>query len=165
MECQECGKRPATIHLAKIQNGKKEEVHLCEVCAAQKGYFGSQMLEGFISSFLNMDQPLKDTDINNLSGLKCNLCGLTYNELSQVGRLGCSECYKTFGEQIELMLRRIQGSVVHSGKIALRADEKIKIRREIQELRKELEKKVKEEAYEDAALLRDEIKELGKKLD
>ena len=37
MVCQECNQRPATLHFTKIVNGEKEEFHLCEKCAQEKG--------------------------------------------------------------------------------------------------------------------------------
>lgn len=33
MNCEECGKRQATLHLTKIVNGEKTEYHICEQCA------------------------------------------------------------------------------------------------------------------------------------
>lgn len=37
MQCQECGKRPATLHFTKIVNGEKTEFRICESCAREKG--------------------------------------------------------------------------------------------------------------------------------
>lgn len=37
MICQECNKRPATLHFTKIINGEKEQFHFCEQCAQEKG--------------------------------------------------------------------------------------------------------------------------------
>lgn len=37
MLCQECNKRPATLHFTKIVNGEKTEFHICETCAKEKG--------------------------------------------------------------------------------------------------------------------------------
>ena len=36
MECQECGKRPATLQFTQYVNGEKMEVRLCEVCSQEK---------------------------------------------------------------------------------------------------------------------------------
>ena len=36
MLCDICGKKPATVHLTEIINGKVKEVHLCEECARKK---------------------------------------------------------------------------------------------------------------------------------
>lgn len=35
MLCQECRKRPATLHYTKIINGQKTELHLCQECAEE----------------------------------------------------------------------------------------------------------------------------------
>ena len=37
MLCQECGKKPATLHFTKIVNGEKTEFHICESCARERG--------------------------------------------------------------------------------------------------------------------------------
>ena len=39
MICQECNKRPATLHFTKIINGEKEQFQLCEQCAQEKGEY------------------------------------------------------------------------------------------------------------------------------
>jgi c-di-GMP-binding flagellar brake protein YcgR len=36
MICDECGKRLAAVHITKVENGKKSNMHLCEQCAMQK---------------------------------------------------------------------------------------------------------------------------------
>jgi protein arginine kinase activator len=35
MNCEECKQHPATVHLTKIFNNQKTELHLCEECAKQ----------------------------------------------------------------------------------------------------------------------------------
>jgi len=37
MICEKCKARPATIHITKIVNGKKNTRHLCPVCAQEEG--------------------------------------------------------------------------------------------------------------------------------
>ena len=47
MLCQECNKRPATLHFTKIVNGEKTEFHICESCAREKG----EMIPGTAGDF------------------------------------------------------------------------------------------------------------------
>ena len=37
MLCQECKKNPATVHVTKIVNNIKTELHLCQSCAGERG--------------------------------------------------------------------------------------------------------------------------------
>ncbi len=43
MLCQNCKKRQATIHITRIANGRKVEMNLCAVCAAELGFTGQDM--------------------------------------------------------------------------------------------------------------------------
>jgi len=48
MLCQKCKLRQAAVHITKIVNGKKVELHLCPICAAEEGFLpGGQEPEGF----------------------------------------------------------------------------------------------------------------------
>lgn len=47
MLCQECNKRPATLHFTKIVNGEKTEFHICESCAREKGEMILEQQVGF----------------------------------------------------------------------------------------------------------------------
>ena len=35
MQCDQCGERPAAIHLTQIVNNAVTQAHLCETCAAE----------------------------------------------------------------------------------------------------------------------------------
>ncbi len=75
MDCEECKKRPATVHLTKIINNQKSELHLCEQCAKGKG----EMYQGFsfqdlLSGLLNYDNHKQDAD----QQVQCGTCGMTY---------------------------------------------------------------------------------------
>lgn len=66
----------------------------------------------------------------------------------KIGRLGCSFCYDAFAEELNPLMRRIHGSTEHRGKIPKKAGGKMRVKREIEELKYQLEKAIKEEAYE-----------------
>lgn len=65
MNCEECGKRPATLHLTKIVNGEKTEYHICEQCASEKGDvftgFHNFSINNLLSGLLKFD-PMQKTD-------------------------------------------------------------------------------------------------------
>ncbi|NLZ94097.1 MAG: hypothetical protein GX922_08855 [Firmicutes bacterium] len=162
MLCQECQKRVATVHLTQIINGEHREQHLCEQCAKDKGDFNFNhnpfSLQSLLTGLMNMEsQPLMGFSTNKV---QCDNCGLTYAQFGQIGRFGCSECYKAFGERLLPLLRRIHGSTQHVGREPRRAGGIVKLRRNIEELRKQLQRLVEQEEFEQAAVVRDQIRKL-----
>jgi protein arginine kinase activator len=93
---------------------------------------------------------------------------MTLEEFRKKGRLGCAHDYRVFAEHLGELLERIHGSKAHSGRrpahAGLPAPKEVpaqaKREREerIQHLRAELENAIRQEAYESAARLRDELK-------
>ncbi len=168
MLCQECRKRPATVHITRIVNGRKTEMDLCEQCAREQGEFDLFTEPQFpIQSFLAglLGQHLQSHAAAQASVQpKCDNCGLTYQEFAQAGRFGCSRCYERFGERLDPVLRRIHGASQHAGKVPARTGGAIKVRRDLRDRRDSLAKAVAAEDFEKAARLRDEIRKLEKEL-
>jgi protein arginine kinase activator len=94
---------------------------------------------------------------------KCQRCGLTYSEFRDGGRLGCSNCYQAFKDQIKPLLRRIHGSNVHIGKSPHMSQGIFEKRREIESLKMELGRAIETEDFEKAAEIRDRIRDLEQK--
>jgi protein arginine kinase activator len=171
MLCPECGKRPATIHFTKIVNGNKSEFHLCEVCAQEKGEYmpgfgfdGGFSFNQLLSSLLHFDAHAPEAPTFRARVNRCPTCGLTYQQFSKMGRFGCSDCFKTFKDRLEPLLRRIHGHTTHRGKIPEKTRGALKIRRQMEILREELARKVEAEDFEEAAKIRDQIRELQERL-
>ncbi len=168
MLCQECNKRPATLHFTKIVNGEKTEFHFCESCAREKGELIPGTPNGF--SIHNLLSGLLDFDPGNSSvskgqALRCDNCGLTYSQFSKIGRFGCNECYRHFSERLDPLFKRVHGNVVHVGKIPKRTGGRIQIKKEMEELKKELKQRVEREEFEQAAQVRDRIRELERNME
>ncbi|AUS07599.1 hypothetical protein C1X05_01145 [Laceyella sacchari] len=168
MLCPECGKRPATLHYTKIVNGEKTEFHLCEVCAQEKGEVMPGFEHGFsfhqlLSGLLNFNSSPQEA--YKPQTLRCNTCGLTYNQFSKIGRFGCGDCYKTFRERLDPLLRRVHGHSTHRGKIPERAQGELKLKKELEQLKAELAAKIETEEFEEAARLRDQIRSLQEQLE
>ena len=162
MTCDLCGKREATVHLTEIVNDKMTKLHLCEECAKEKGaemeeHFGlSDLLAGLADLGAGLEPEKGDR-------VKCPACGFTYGDFKKVGRLGCGECYEAFNKQLTALLKRIHSADRHVGNVPLTAGKTIKDTRNLQELRIKMEKAIQFEEFEEAAKLRDQIKELEKK--
>lgn len=162
MLCDICGKKEATVHLTEIVNDQISKLNLCEDCAREKGaemeeHFGlSELLAGLTDMGTSVEP---ETAIS----IKCPNCGLTYQNFRKLGRLGCSECYEAFKKELSPLLKRIHGSDRHVGKVPLKGGKTIKETRTLQDLKMQLEKAIQMEEFEEAAKLRDKIKDLENK--
>lgn len=171
MLCDICAKNAATVHLTEIIDEKMNELHLCEECArdksaAMESQFGlSDLLAGMVDfqkPFSKEEEPVM---------VKCPVCGLSYADFKKVGRLGCAECYNIFRKYLAPLLKRIHGSNQHIGKRPMSCPGKIKSpvpkidkpRACLQELKEQLQNAITQEAFEEAARLRDQIKEMEAK--
>ncbi|MGM7703629.1 UvrB/UvrC motif-containing protein [Pseudalkalibacillus sp. Hm43] len=172
MYCQECQQRPATLHFTKIINGEKNEFHICEQCAKEKGDFipgsNSFSIHNLLSGLLNFEQPLNETNAAPRSKqvTQCSKCGMTYPEFAKIGRFGCTECYKTFASKLDPVFKRIHGgNTDHSGKIPKRLGNDLLERKKIDQLRQKLQQLINEEEFEEAAHVRDQIRSMQKRLE
>ena len=179
MLCDNCGKREANVKYSENINGRKKELNLCEEChklGIDQMDFSmpidfSNFFEGFMDNFgSNEFIPM----LSDLKTLKCNSCGYTFDDIANTGRLGCKDCYDVFQDRLDPIIKRIQGSNKHVGRIGKIIDSKIENKEAVKEesketilekekLENELKQAIKDERYEDAARLRDEIKKLNKK--
>lgn len=165
MQCDECGKRPATVHITKIENGKKTERHLCEQCAVENNALSINTtfsINDILTGLMNTGNvlPLKK---DMAKELKCEVCGLSYSRFKETGRFGCSHCYEVFGDRLDPLFKKLHGNTGHIGKIPNRAGGRIRLAREIDKLKQELNAAISSEEYERAAEIRDRIRALSSK--
>lgn len=159
MLCDKCKKNTATRFIKTIVNGIAKEYNLCEECAAKEGY--STISNGTLSSML---ASLFGEGLHNNSAInetKCPKCNTTFSEIAKSGKVGCCECYKTFKSDLIPYIKRVHGSISHTGKVPNSAPLILKPQQKtIDDLRMELNRLVSQEKYEQAAVIRDEIKKL-----
>lgn len=151
--CDECHQRPASVHVVRIVDGRKEQRNLCERCAIEKGELPfawephplQQLLAGM----------LKPQAVE----LRCPTCGTAYADFARTSLLGCPDCYRAFESQLAPVLRRVHGANRHRGKSPSRhrADRP----QDVERLRADLEEAVAREDYERAAILRDRLRASG----
>lgn len=165
--CELCKQQPSTLHLTEITNGVKKEMHFCAKCANQKGVtFQSHFsLPDFLGSNEPEPAPAAAKSAKKVPAATCPHCGITYAQFRQAGRLGCPEDYTVFRKMLIPFIERIHGSTQHAGKIPARAagSADTEAAREIAGLRKALSDAVEREAYEDAARIRDQIRQVEEK--
>jgi len=169
MYCDECQKKPASVHLIQVFNGQKIESHLCEECASQKSGFifdpaNQFSIPNLLGSMFGSNFNVQNVPAPAVPSI-CPNCGMNFTDIRKVGKLGCSECYKVYEQELEASLRRIHGNSQHLGKIPLRGGEKVLIKKQIEVLKNQLQDAVREEQYEKAAEIRDAVKEMEGKLD
>jgi len=158
MKCENCGKKPATVHLTEINDDDKVERHLCDDCAQEitthvpKSFNPAE----FLTSLISQVAP----EIKEMSKTKCANCGLSYLEFRSQGRLGCANDYDAFEKGLVPILEKIHGSAQHKGKVPAASDTGAAQQSEVVRLRREQEEAVAAEDYERAAVLRDELREL-----
>jgi len=163
MLCDVCHKIEASVHLTEIINDKVMKLNLCEECAMKKSaemeeHFGLGELLAGLTEFGETVKPSKGA-----VEIKCKGCGLKYSDFKRRGRLGCSECYVAFESKLNSLLKRIHGSDHHAGKIPHKAPRGVQTATKLQQLRLKLKKAIDQEIFEEAASLRDQIRELEKK--
>jgi protein arginine kinase activator len=173
MLCQNCGRNEATTHIKRVINGATSESHLCAECAGNLGY--GDMFSGFglgfgelLGSFFG-ESPASPSAIS-VETARCKRCGNSWHDIVREGKPGCAECYRTFFDRLQPSLQRIHGKIKHNGKIssgsfveaqAVKTPEQEKNEKRAA-LEAEMKKAVEEQNFEQAAVLRDKIKELDK---
>jgi protein arginine kinase activator len=156
VKCQRCSKT-ATVHLTDIVDGQKKELHLCQDCAEQQQLLTKQelnlpaILQTIIGQHLGQ---LND----ELARLTCPACGIKYMEFRAEGRLGCPHDYEVFRTGLEPLLQRIHRAERHVGKCPRRRGSPA-LQAELLELRTRLRAAIDAELYEEAARLRDLLRQ------
>lgn len=175
MLCDKCKKNEAKVYYTEIVNGEKTEQHLCEDCATE--YTSFQIGNSFMNQDLTLGS-LLSTILGNYynnenNGTKpthkepsCARCGLTYQEFLKIGRFGCSECYDSFSKALDKSITSIHGSNVHTGKrpkgYQSTTEKLVSELSEIDKLNIRLQDAIEKEEYEEAAKIRDRIRDLKK---
>lgn len=163
MLCQKCGQNTATTHIKTVMNGTVTELNLCGYCAAKEGYtdFSKGSITNMLASMLGQSMRMGE----KVSSKSCDCCGVSFSEIAETGKAGCAACYSQFRKELTPYLKRIHGSVKHNGKIP--GTKQLVVKNEenrLAGLKARLAELVAAERYEEAAVVRDEIrKEEGKK--
>jgi protein arginine kinase activator len=157
MKCQKCAKA-ATLHITEILTEEQiEELHLCEDCA-QKYLYEPQNANK--SGKNAPSQHGEEADEPAVMNRECLLCGTKFVDFRNSGRLGCPHDYQEFRDDLLPLLENVHGETKHCGKTPRRLPQNKKAQAELVQLRKQLMQAVNKEAYEEAARLRDRIRQL-----
>jgi len=160
MLCQHCQQREAIVHLSITENEKTREVYLCEPCAEKNQEIGFVFHPAIMPEFLKALFGFNPSLLEQPSEVTCPKCGITFARITQVGKLGCSTCYETFETQLEPLLRCVHGGGQNAGKVPARRGIAIKSRLDLRKLKEKLQLLIHQEAFEEAAVVRDKIRQL-----
>ena len=154
MLCEKCNTHPAVVYYKQTLNGITSKYNLCKNCAAISGAHIDANNNLFKSIML-----VKSPSSQVQQVLKCHFCGYTYDMIVATCKVGCAQCYTTFAHQLSDSLRRIHGNNYYKDFSLIIKDTPRKTN-PIDELRTQLKSAIIAENYEQAAILRDQIKTL-----
>jgi protein arginine kinase activator len=167
MKCDFCDKK-ATVFLTQLVEGQMKKVCLCDNCAKERGvtdptgFSLADLLLGGLpggpGTATVTASSATPSPVGN--GRKCPTCGFTLDDLRRVRRFGCSDCYTTFGEEVTQMVRGMHKGTTHIGKVPEGLMALQYRHQRIEELRSRLDQAIASESYEEAAGIRDEIRNL-----
>jgi protein arginine kinase activator len=157
MNCDVCKSNQATVFLTQIVDGKMQKVNLCESCSKEKGVTDPT---GFALADLLLGLGAAQEMERGGSVQKCTVCGFSQADFKKTGRLGCSNCYDTFSEGLQSLIKGMHKGTNHVGKTPSRVAKTIERDAQLKTLQRDLRKAVSEENYESAAQIRDQIKQL-----
>ena len=168
MLCQNCNENEANITYIQMINDNKKEMILCEKCAKKLGI--NNMKFSIPLNFSNVFSDFLEPEMNFMQALtipkqtECKDCKMTYEDFVKFGKFGCSNCYETFSNKIEPILKKLHGSLQYVGK-RNEKESNIKINVEtskpgtdktkeekIEELKRNLKQLIKIEKYEEAEI-------------
>ena len=118
MKCQQCDKQ-AVFHITELETGQVRELHLCEEHArsylnqAEAGGGGPDEAEAG-GGTLGVGQTADE--LAALDQKACEMCGITFFEFRNQGRLGCPHDYVQFARELEPLIANIHGATEHVGR-------------------------------------------------
>lgn len=171
MQCDECKERPATLQLIHEINGQKVRLQVCEVCAkklndeyeqADDKFTFHDLLTGLFQMTHSTNLDLENAHYMQMENdIHCEHCHLSFREFQHIGKFGCAYCFDAFKPKLDAILRRAQsGNTSHYGKIPKAYDKDQSLSNQIEQLKQEMKQLIEIEAFEKAAVVRDQIKSL-----
>lgn len=166
LECSQC-KKPICVIYKEIANNSLDVSQMCEHCPILKRKLHGEQPE---------NPGLKWS--KGKQGLCCMNCGTSLDTLGVSSQLGCSECYSIFEhviaeilhnenlipKKMKTVMKKTKQCQLHVGK-SPHVESSPLLSTQMTDLHTALRDALKKENYEQAATLRDQIKELKEKVD
>lgn len=159
--CDICHERPANVQFVEQRGDQVRALSLCPQCAQQQGMINTQGGQVTLNLPSLLAQMAAASGAPGRSSVPveaaCPDCGMTVEQFREGGRLGCVGCYEAFEPMIASIVKRVQAGTAHRGLAPQRLGSQAV--QDLSSLREALKRAVKEERYEEAARLRDRIRE------
>ena len=164
MQCDLCEKK-ATVFFTQIIDGVTKKSNLCDACATEQGVTDP---DGFLLGSADISSPvapqhepadsMPSTSPSTMENKNCcPSCGFAFDDLKKTGRLGCSDCYQFFREEIKHNLTGMHKGTSHSGRVPEGMLAAFQNRQQLEALEKAMAAAIDAEDYEKAASVRDQI--------
>ncbi|MFU8780964.1 MAG: UvrB/UvrC motif-containing protein [Kiritimatiellia bacterium] len=154
--CEICEKVEACVEVKHYEDGELRELSLCADCAQKHGLKLPASLADFLLETTLQDVAAKTPplDAGVDPSFRCPACRMRLLDFRNSGRLGCPECYLAFGEMLEPMLMGMHRSLAYQGAVPSG------ISKHAGRLEQALQEAVAREDFEEAARLRDQLREV-----
>lgn len=156
MKCDVCQSEPATVHLTQVLEGSVKKLHLCEACAAESGVDVHSPVS-IADLFLGLNKTQGNAREPVAAG--CPRCHLKPTDFKKTGRLGCPDCYAAFSTSLAPLIRAMQRGDRHVGRTPGSVAPEPVRDPSADELKRQLDRAIAEERFEEAARLRDRLVE------
>ena len=176
MKCELCHKAEAETAIRKEMDGEVRELYVCHACAKMDALPPEQSVAAPVAAPTQKqaektgeeaaENPLMDMILDaafeivgramNLAEPSCPVCGIQRHEYRKQSRLGCPACYEAFAKELDAAIFDLHRATKHVGKIPHRA----KAVWERKGLEDRLAAAIKEQRFEEAVTLRDELRGL-----
>lgn len=148
MKCEICHLNDAVKAIRRDVDGETRELFVCELCARQAPHGGVSSLTDVLFS---LGLPGLHAPIEKISEGVCPVCGLSRESFRETRMAGCPACYTVFAGDIRSIIPVSISEMSESSRASSDVDS----------LKKKLKEAVEAERFEEAALLRDEIRKLS----
>ncbi|MDF1799732.1 MAG: UvrB/UvrC motif-containing protein [Planctomycetota bacterium] len=168
MQCEICQENPSSVYVTDLvydpetPHGALGTPNLQQICTSCAGEL----------KLPHADLPGQDKAVlfkllqktakksQRTAGPTCKTCGMGLTEFRAQGRLGCADCYAVFGPHLAPLLLRMHQATEHTGRGPGVDQAELDRSQQLERLRERMDLAIREEDYENAARLRDELNQL-----
>ncbi len=161
MNCEVCGLRSATHVFVEVTRDSRVEKRVCEPCAWKLAVAIPE------DTALRPSGPRKKVLPPGKENLDvvCPRCGRRYADVKKTLLVGCAECYAAFLENLRAFLKKLHDEeVVYRGRAYAHDPHRRALLERRQQLLAQLEELVAQERFEEAARIRDTLKQIEDEL-
>ncbi len=176
MLCDFCKKNIATIHLIRVQNDEVEKLNICSECAKNFSFLSEDDFLRDLSDILyrifkynpgkgpGSGARIKMKKLDAGGNRACPFCGTDLKTIKKMGMVGCAHCYSEFKGVLTPIIKDMHKELEYRGRVPQNSSRWIKLEKSINELRHRLKNEIFIENFEEAARIRDKIKQLEKNI-